>query len=47
MKKDEYEKLKKDKDNNKQGDKPVIINTEAILPSEKKKPAPADTTKTN
>lgn len=46
MKKDEYEKLKKDKDN-KQGDKTLIINTEAVLPSEKKKPASPDTTKTN
>ena len=46
MKKDEYEKLKKDKDN-KQGDKNIIINTEAVLPSEKKKPASPDTTKTN
>lgn len=46
MKKDEYEKLKKEKDN-KQGDKNVIINTEAILPSEKKKPTIPDTTVTN
>lgn len=46
VKKDEYEKLKKDKDN-KQGDKNLIINTEALLPSEKKKPAAPDTTKTN
>lgn len=46
VKKDEYEKLKKDKDN-KQGDKNLIINTEAVLPSEKKKPAAPDTTKTN
>ncbi|RYD81622.1 MAG: penicillin-binding protein 2, partial [Sphingobacteriales bacterium] len=46
MNKEEYEKLKKEKDN-KKNDKAVIINTEAILPSEKKRPSAPDTTTTN
>lgn len=44
MKKDEYEKLKKEKDK-KQEDGNVIIKTEAILPTEKKKPTTPDSTK--
>ncbi len=46
MNKEEYEKLKKDRDK-KNNDKSVTIKTEAILPTEKRKASTTDTTNRN
>ena len=45
--KEEYDKLKKDKQDKKNLPKDSVVRSEAILPSEKRKPATPDTSNTN